>query len=459
MSKRIVTLDFLRGFSIIMIQVFHVIITSWDTAVAVRNGDIDPFSLPFYILILLILVFVFGYWRGLFLIVSSVVHIYSMTQALLKGKKPKELIGKQLLTGLFLIVWGPIVRLFLGEWGMIAAWADGNPLTVRISRMYDAGPLVNIGWAIIICSVIYLLLCTRNGVHKTRRNSLIFAGLGILTLLVGPLIYQAINNYFGVNLQTWGPKPPAESKFSFGYLILSMFVGVESPTLTALVYSFAGCSLGIALASPKVGKKTLLWGNLAGLTIFVIGGVLSTLKIIDTISVGGDIVEMADVHVHPPWFLLLMLGLQILALLLLLRFREFNKKLTQSKQQRILLFNRAFRRWGVLALTLYSFSVVQYFIRFALNPLTSQDLLAQGGASFGWTLIIIAVNFSFWTLLLYLWEKIGMVGSLEWILVKIAKWKYQREKKDVLNLQGVLYDVEPIMFVYSENIHRLEEKT
>jgi hypothetical protein len=69
---------------------------------------------------------------------------------------------------------------------------------------------------------------------------------------------------------------------------------------------------------------------------------------------------------------------------------------------------------------------------------------------FGWTIILIVVDVLVWILILIIWEKIKVVGSLEWFLALIAKRKKPGKvinMKDVLDVKGVLQEPEPILFV------------
>lgn len=444
MSKRIITLDYLRGFSMIMIMVFHIILTAWDTANAVRSGSIDPFTLNPVLIVIMLIVLIFGYWRGFFLIISAIANVYAISKGLHKGKSRGKILLKQVLSGLVLIVWGTIVELFFNEWGMIRKWADTGNLEVRITDIYNAEALVNIGWAVIFAGLVLYILSANDGIRKTKRNALVFAILALLVLIITPLVHNLANTLYGGNFQDWSSLPPGEDSFSLGRLLISWFVHAESPTLPALAYSFAGCSIGVFMASQKPSRKILRNSAIAGLVIFVIGAIFTVMEVMNALNSGGDLLAVLDVHVHPYWFLLLMLGMQILALMLCFRFIEFNKKVDLKKATKI---TQGMRRWGILSLTIYSFAIVQNLIRLILNPLTDRNLLLSDGADFLWTVIIIVLDILFWFGVLKLWEKVGYKGSLEWIMLKLAKRGKKYDEDDPLNVKGVLYDVQPVMYV------------
>jgi hypothetical protein len=446
MAKRIITLDYLRGFAVIMVLLFHIILTAWDMSIKIRDGVIDPFSLPLPLIILFVFVLVFGYWRGLFLIISAAVHMYGMSIAIQKGTNRGILLLKQILTGFILIIWGGIAEMLFNDWGMIKRWGNGEGLFIQISDLYNSEAYVNIGWGIIIASCILLLLARKDGILKTRRNALVFAICGVILIIVTPYIYQAVNNAYGatINLQNWSHLPDVHNEFNVGFWIVSWFFCVESPTLTALGYTFAGCVIGILLGAKSVSKNVYRGGLLGGLLIFLIGAVMAFLKIMETLNSGGNLVALLDVHVHPTWFQLTMMGLQIIVLFVCLRFIEFNPRVNIERAKKYTLY---LRRWGVLALTIYSFSVLQYFIRWILDPFTSLSLVKHGGADSLWLVIIIVVDLIFWTLVIWLWGKGKFIGSLEWLMLLAAKRGKQYDRKDPLNVKGTLFEVEPVIFV------------
>jgi hypothetical protein len=69
---------------------------------------------------------------------------------------------------------------------------------------------------------------------------------------------------------------------------------------------------------------------------------------------------------------------------------------------------------------------------------------------FGWTILLIVIDVLVWSLIVFIWEKLRFVGSLEWFLTKLAKRNKPGKVinvKDVLDVKGVLQEPEPILFV------------
>ena len=134
LSKRLLTFDFLRGFSIMCIVIFHLLLLS---CVLVSEAESNPFSLPIAYLIITVFVVLFAHWRGLFLIISSVVNIYVMTNSIRNGGDRKKVWLSQLQIGFMLWIFGMIREVFLNEWSIPAALGNGNFIYCRIFNILD----------------------------------------------------------------------------------------------------------------------------------------------------------------------------------------------------------------------------------------------------------------------------------------------------------------------------------
>ncbi len=199
LSKRLLTFDFLRGFSIMCIVIFHLLLLS---CVLVSEAESNPFSLPIAYLIITVFVVLFAHWRGLFLIISSVVNIYVMTNSIRNGADRKKVWLSQLQIGFMLWIFGMIREVFLNEWSIPAALGNGTSFTAAFltywTWIYLMEALEDIAWSIIIVATIFYFLTANNGVEKITRNAVIFFVLTVFVIFIS-------NTFQNTTLALYGP--------------------------------------------------------------------------------------------------------------------------------------------------------------------------------------------------------------------------------------------------------------
>jgi hypothetical protein len=447
MSKRLLTFDFLRGFAIICIAMFHLLLLTCDLVTQATN---DPFSLPLFYLIITVLTVVLAHWRGLFLIISSVVHIFTMTNAIRNGADRKKLWLSQIKFGLILWVFGMFREVFLNEWSLPMLLAQGatftEALTERWAWIYLMEALEDVAWGIIFTSTIFYFLTANNGVEKITRNAIIFLLLSAGVIFLSPVINQLATAFYGQDPANTSP----ESIQFLGWwdyptrLFIGLFITYNSPLFPMLGYTFAGVVLGLLLTRPVIPKTFLRNTALFCLGLIVLGVIW--LLFIDGIP--SDIGRLINFQFHPTWYMFLAIGMQTLVLLILLRLIEFNPNVNL---ERALKWTKMGRRWGVTALTVYSFFALQYLVRFFLGLIFTQyDWLQNNTLPFAWTVGLIIIMITVWNVLLKLWEHAKFKYSLEWLLTKLGKRNKPGKKinqVDVLDVEGVLHHPEPILFV------------
>jgi hypothetical protein len=201
---------------------------------------------------------------------------------------------------------------------------------------------------------------------------------------------------------------------------------------------------GLLLTRPIIPKTFTRNTYLVSLGLVVLGVVW--LLFVDGIP--SNISEIINFQFHPTWYLFLAIGLQLIFVTFIMRKIEFNPKVNLDK---VLKRTYLGRRWGVTALTVYSFLAIEYVIRAIMGLIVpAYDWLQPRTLPFGWTLILIAVTIIVWMLILWAWEKAKFKYSLEWIFTKIGK-KNKPGKiintSDLLDVAGVLQNPEVILFV------------
>jgi hypothetical protein len=447
MAKRIISLDFLRGFSIICIAFFHLLLM---TSELVDQASSDPFSLPIFFLALTVFTVVFAHWRGLFLIISSVVHIYTMTVAVRKGADRKQLWKTQVIFGLVLWVFGMFREVFLNEWSIPQSLATGESFADAFATywkwIYLMEALENIAWGIIFNSTVFYFLTNNNGIEKIERNAWVFFGLSAFFIFAAPLVNQLAQSILGYNPSAIQP----HRQHFLGWwdyplrLFLGIFVTYNSPLFPMLGYTFGGAVFGLLLTRPKIPKTFLRNTALFSFALIPFG----VFWLFFVQGFPENIGELIDFPYHPTWFVLIAMGMQMLFILLVMRLIEFNPNINMEKVMKI---TRMGRRWGIAALTIYSFLAIQHIIRAIMQLIFPQfDWRGYYGLPFEYSMILIVVVISVWHLITVLWEKKKFKYSLEWILTKAVKknkpGKTIRED-DLLDIEGVFYNPEFIMFV------------
>ena len=62
--------------------------------------------------------------------------------------------------------------------------------------------------------------------------------------------------------------------------------------------------------------------------------------------------------------------------------------------------------------------------------------------------ILLVVDASLIALILYVWQQIKFIGTMEWLMVWTVKRKKKGNRGDALNIEGTLINPEPILWVH-----------
>jgi hypothetical protein len=152
-------MDILRGIALMLMVAFHVFLNVSDLTIKALS---DIGSLSVYELILVAFCAIFIHWQSLFLMISAIVHWYSMSKQFEKGIPPGEILKKQLIFGLALYIFGFLREPFLSPWGIIASWFAAGGLITNApipwelwGFIYRAETLTNIGFSLLLTSIIF----------------------------------------------------------------------------------------------------------------------------------------------------------------------------------------------------------------------------------------------------------------------------------------------------------------
>lgn len=156
-------------------------------------------------------------------------------------------------------------------------------------------------------------------------------------------------------------------------------------------------------------------------------------------------------HIHPTGFMIFSIGLQMIIVTLALRFYEFNPKMLEEKRRNLMLkLSRWIRRWGMFALTIFVFNILEFLPRGILTEINPAVNYRAGNLPLLWTLLMVGIVVLMWEGIIRLICLSKGYASIEFVFLALFKLGKKPIKKDPLNLQGNFREVEPILFVSRE---------
>jgi uncharacterized membrane protein YeiB len=463
MSKRIISLDIIRGWAILGNLLVHFFMITSEVQGLAEGGQLDQLDASGFIFMGFIVIF--GHWRGLFLLISAAIHWYIMKRKLDAGVPRNVILRQELLKGLMLFIWAMIFYLFLAEWGLSNQWANINDPTVDFNwkQIYHVDQFTNIAAAIFITAFVFYFWSKNEKRRKPLIATAVFVILGLAFIIPAPYALDAANNFWGVEFQHSGGMQNLGEKGWWDYIvrfITNQFVSRESPLMPHYGYSATGAIIGIFISGKeKINKKKFLgWGyGIAGFSI--IFGVFWFLVINKALTLPtDDIIKLtADFHIHPTWYVFVTIGFLLIVVLSLFASIEFNRKLNVKRRLRI---SRLSRRAGVMSLSVYSLASIQVFLRVGMWGIfrafgsTKADMFRTNlGLPTGWVVFMWILELGLWFFILWIWEKGRYIGSPDWLFAVILKGptKMKEEKhwafKDPLDIKNKIIEPEIVQWV------------
>ncbi|MHA1827189.1 MAG: hypothetical protein ACTSX6_00930, partial [Candidatus Heimdallarchaeaceae archaeon] len=420
--KRITSIDFARGLAILGMTVFHGFFNSWSFF---GTGDLGSLTweLPFAFLF-----FIFGHWRGFFIMISSTVNTFAMGQKFKKGKKRSIILLQNVFAGIMLWGIGDLYNAIFNTFGIIDIWHRSGVWNWANARdfVFFIEALQDIAASLILASLIFFILSRKDGMKKLLRNSIIFGVLALLIIFTAPYVQHGVNLLVGkesglgdiINLRLSAYPPylkPINKPFARYWLVT--LGGRESPLFPMLASAIVGVIVGMWLIQEKPSMKFLKTGYWTALALFILGGIWfvfvdSKLLTKNLFGNGYDVDGvLVFQHVHPTWFMLSNTGLELAALLFIVHKVEFNPKLRIEKWLRR---SRFVRRWGIMSLTIYMFQVFIFIPEKVLSLIPGLEYVTRYQATFLQALFLAAVFTLMWEGIIRLWDLARYIGTWEW---------------------------------------------
>jgi len=390
MNKRIDSLDFFRGISLILVVFFHTSVYNYANI-----HKIDFNNPPIIVVLISFLVL----WGGLLIFYSGIVN------TIMFSRRIEEL--SNLTHANFLFIAGSIyliihyiLNIFLGRWNIdfinnqpdmtiMASSIRNMQLTFpHITKFFEGSSLSTIGLNLIIVTLLLLFLLRNKGFEKEKRNYWVLGILGF-SIMIFSFTRIYLYDIVGQSIQ---------AKNYLLAIILSFTIANPYPLFPYLAYGLFASIIGLMIYKKRKSliKKVIIPIGF----FFFIYGLIGCMNFPKTIS-------KADYF----WYFKTHLELGIFILIItffLLTFEFRNKKI----------INIPFIKWfSRISLTIYLFeTLLSEIIRKILNyliPVWNQTI--NGCLIFG------ALNIIIWILILWIWQKNNFKFSIEYWWVKIFR--------------------------------------
>jgi hypothetical protein len=471
--KRFVSLDILRGLAIIIMLILHVIKKILDIDGLIADG----MTIPLLNLLLVLILPLIGGLAGLFLMVSSIGNMVSMTKQLQSGRKSIEVIVRQVFGGILLLFFAMLIEGTIGYDGYLAEFVKKIGYYEFINnsiwrwRWSHMATIHTIAWGQILNGIVHGILAANDRWknYKLMKQSYLIGAVVVLglTAFFWWLARELYPGYpYAINPETGRPIMYiylGKTSFKEGFILflLNPLAGHPEPIFPFLASSFLGSIIGLYIMQEKSKitykeLKRLFSIGFFMIIIGLIGFLINMTVVIKTNTLAGlnsyinlwDFTYQTQDHGVPyaGWlFIYLLLAgialILILSVFLIVELRGDSQKI--AKRTRII------RRFGIFALTIYAiqgvFNLVHYLLTFWTEPY--KDL------RWGYTFVAIIMTLILLYLILVIWEKLHYIGTIEWILALLSiflvpgkhfngEGKMKKIFQDSLNLSQLLYNVE-----------------
>lgn len=209
--------------------------------------------------------------------------------------------------------------------------------------------------------------------------------------------------------------------------------GNIEPIFPYLATGLVGSMLGLSLGREKPAEDLTKWWFYISLLLIVSGISLFLMGQPMSISMRPTMASY-----------LIQLGGQLGLITLLIYLVEYKNKGKEFANKKIV---RLFRRWGMVALTIYTLEIYDLvpgtFLNLMLGKSTQVNFLENVfGFEKIYLALIVGIHSMIWyEVMLRLWSKINFKWSMEWILLKI-QYTFSKQKSRRLDVNYVLNNVE-----------------
>ncbi len=390
MNKRIDSLDFLRGISLILVIFFHASVYNFANI-----HKIDFSNPPIIVVLISFLVL----WGGLLIFYSGIVNTIMLSGRIEKLGNLKHAKFLFFAGGIYIII-HYILNIFLGRWNIdfinnqpdmtvVASSIRNMHLTFpQITKFFEGSSISTIGLNLIIITLLLFFLMRNKGFEKEKRNYWVLGTSGFVIMLFS---FTRIYLYGIVDKSI-------QAKNYLLATLLGFTIANPYPLLPYLAYGLFASIIGLMIYKKRKNliKKIIIPIGL----FFFIYGLVGCLNFPKTIS-KADYFWYFKTHLELGVFILI-----IIFFLLIFEFR--NKKI----------INIPFIKWfSRISLTVYLFETLlsEIFGKILSYLMPSWNQTVNGCLIFG------VLNIMIWILILWIWQKNNFKFSLEYWWVEILR--------------------------------------
>lgn len=451
--KRYVSIDFLRGLTIVLMLMLHIFIETFDTNIllkAVLEGEGSIVLIIFAVILVYLASF-----AGLFMIISGFGNMISMlkqTDRLNENALEinyKKIRNTMVFRGLMIFFIGYFVSAIF--WPYVFGALEGV-LLQRSMDGYWRSFTIDIFWFQIIQSVglaqIFLgLIYSTCLKHKLEINSIkkVLWSIVIIIFIVTPFILFGIRSILGF----WPfPHHNAEKRsflLNLGFFFLTIIGGKDQAIFPWHSMVFIGALIALDLYKSFVSKKFVRKWFLIGFLMFLFGLIFQLFFNFISQYFVGDLNTyfiygfggLFDYSGPSSAYMLFIGGGEVVVTTLFLWLVEGRNRSKKFAENTVFI-----RRHGVITLTIYSLQPITFipiiFLEkaFGLEPLQQQETIWQ-------SLTIISLCLILWFVAVYFWENKNFIGSFDWMFSKLLE-KRRKGALNRLDPDEVLYNVEPL---------------
>ncbi|MCK4816154.1 hypothetical protein KA005_10300, partial [bacterium] len=417
--------------------------------------------------------------------VSAIGNMISMYRHLQAGRNRRDLVIRQIMGGVLLLIFAMISESFLSIHGAVAnltktlddvsAWN----WQVILYRAYHFETIHTIAWCIILNGIVQGILSRKDGWKNPNRLVKIYIILIVAIVALTPLMWWLID--LAIPGYPWADNPTTGVDVQYPYIgrsqwweFITLFffnaiAGREEPIFPYLAVSFMGSIIGIILSQekenirPNFPKRVMQIGfivffiGIVGLIInFGIIGIDATLDLWIGLPFHRNWVPD---HPNNPvpllgWLFQFMSlnGAAISLIMVVVRVVEFRGRGKEFADK-----TRFFRRFGFIAFTIYNIQWFYFLVWFII----SSSIYGQPYLPLDWagTFLTMAITFLILHGILLAWERVKYTGSLEWTMGTIAvqiiparKIEGKWWRSGQLNVEEAFYDAEWLNVIEKDKI-------
>jgi len=432
-SKRLKSLDSLRGFAIFCMVLFHGFQLLEIDLMGVASSLTDNPAAK--------VIEFMARMAGIFVVISGISNSMSIYSRYSKGiTNGKKVIIESFIVGLWLIVLERVVYRLIDRpitgggiydfdkgptyYSLILGYLETgefHPIPLY-PTFFSSGALSMMGFSLMFYSVLLVFLFRNDGYKKNHRNLLIVGILATSIIIISPMLIDILRPVWVQAL--------IDEKYGKA-IVVGILVGDSDPMLPFLGFALYGVMIGIAIKS-NVPKKNFLFFGILISAIYIILGVIGYK------TLGEPPVEHI-LRTLPIQTTHLQIGIMILVITILVYSEISNKteKIKETtkivndegkkmkKKKKSIPFLQLFGKFSLTMYLLESFvgSVIKLLIIDKIFPGWAQNLALVVCYSF----IIVIL----WILIVNVWIKFGQIGSYDWMtgLIKIKVRKTLTKKE------------------------------